>query len=146
MTEVRFFDPSYNPGEGLTYSVVASRYGDKWLFVRHHDRTTWEIPGGHIEIDETPDDAARRELMEETGATEFELDCVSTYSVTIDGVTGYGRLYFAEVFSMGPIPDLSEINEIKSDLFRPEENTYPLIQPLLFERILTYLMNKGENR
>jgi 8-oxo-dGTP diphosphatase len=146
MTEVRFFDPSYNPEEDLTYSVVASRYGDKWLFVRHHDRTTWEIPGGHIETNETPDDAARRELMEETGATEFELDCVSTYSVTIDGLTGYGRLYFAEVFSLGPIPDQSEISDIKSDLFRPEENTYPLIQPLLFEKILTYLRNKGKSR
>lgn len=146
MTEVKFFDPSYSPEEGLTYSVVASRYVNKWLFVRHHDRVTWEMPGGHIEINETPDDAARRELMEETGATEFEIDCVSTYSVTIDGLTGYGRLYFAEVLSLGPIPDLSEINEIKSDLFRPEENTYPLIQPLLFERILTYLKNREKSR
>ncbi|NMC38198.1 MAG: NUDIX domain-containing protein [Bacteroidales bacterium] len=144
MTEVRFYDTSYDPEEGLTYSVVASRYADKWLFVRHHDRTTWEIPGGHIEFNETPDDAARRELMEETGATEFELDCVSTYSVTIDGVTGYGRLYFAEVFSLGHVPDISEIKEIKTDLFRAEENTYPLIQPLLFERIIIYLKEKGK--
>jgi 8-oxo-dGTP pyrophosphatase MutT (NUDIX family) len=38
----------------------------------HHDDTdpaagTWEFPGGHIEDDETPFDAARREWEEETG-------------------------------------------------------------------------------
>lgn len=30
-------------------------------------RTMLEIPAGHIDPDETPDDAARRELLEETG-------------------------------------------------------------------------------
>lgn len=95
-------------------------------------------------MNETPDNAARRELMEETGATEFEIDCISTYSVTIDELTGYGRLYFARVFNLGPIPDLSEIKEIKVDEFRAVENTYPLIQPLLFERVLAYLKEKNE--
>lgn len=142
MAEVRFYDPLFVPEAGLTYSVVASIYRGKWLFVRHHNRTTWEMPGGHIEDTETSDEAAGRELMEETGATDFKLECVSTYSVNIDGITGYGRLYLAEVFNLGTIPDISEIDEIKADLFIPEENTYPEIQPLLFERILAHLKRK----
>ncbi|HNR41923.1 MAG TPA: NUDIX domain-containing protein [Bacteroidales bacterium] len=144
MTEVRFYDPSFCPAGGLTYSVIVSRYRGRWLFVRHHGRTTWEIPGGHIENNETSDDAARRELNEETGATEFELECVSTYSVTTDGETGYGRLYFAEIFSLGPIQDVSEISEIKTDIFRPGENTYPYIQSCMFERIQAYLKSRKE--
>lgn len=145
MTEVRFYDPSFYPGKGLTYSVIVSRYRGRWLFVRHHGRATWEIPGGHIENNETSDEAARRELNEETGATEFELECVSTYSVTTDGETGFGRLYFAEIFSLGPIRDVLEISEIKTDIFRPGENTYPDIQSGMFERIQAYLKNvKGE--
>lgn len=38
------------------------------------DDFSWEIPGGGIDADETPVDAAARELKEETGiiATEFE--------------------------------------------------------------------------
>ena len=75
-------------------------------------RTTWEIAGGHIEEGETSFEAAGRELMEETGAIKFNLDCIATYSVTIDGETGWGRLYIAKVFEIGPIPDISEIAEI----------------------------------
>ncbi len=37
--------------------------------------------------------AAGRELAEETGAEEFKLHCVATYSVEKDGRMGYGRLF-----------------------------------------------------
>jgi 8-oxo-dGTP diphosphatase len=139
VTEVKFYDPSYVPETGLTYSVIAAMFGEKWLFVRHRLRTTWEIPGGHIEESETSYEAADRELREETGAADFLLECVSTYSVTKDGKTGYGRLYLGKVLKLGPLPDTSEIKEIKIDSFTAEENTYPDIQPLLFERVLLHL-------
>lgn len=40
--------------------------GGRVLFVEHPERG-WEIPGGHIEPGEAPDDAMLRELLEETG-------------------------------------------------------------------------------
>ncbi len=139
MTEVKFYDPSFNPETKITYSVVAAMFGGKWLFVRHNKRETWEIPGGHIEQDETSNMAAGRELMEETGALDFKLECVATYSVLKNGVTGYGRLYLADVFKVGQVPDTSEIAEVKMMNNLPQSLTYPDIQPILFEKIIEHL-------
>jgi len=144
MTEVKFYDPSYYPDTSLTYSVIAAKYGDCWLFVRHQKRDTWEIPGGHIEEDETSEKAAVRELMEETGAINFKLACVATYSVLKNGKTGFGRLYLAEISALGPVPDLSEIAEVRTMGSLPENLTYPDIQPHLYQRILQYLEEKAK--
>lgn len=142
MTEVKFFNPAYRPDIKLTYSVIAAKYGKTWLFVRHHKRDTWEIPGGHIEEDETSEKAARRELMEETGAVDFKIECVATYSVLKDGEIGFGRLYLAEISSLGPVPDSSEIAELKMMDSLPDNLTHPDIQPHLYQRILQYLEEK----
>lgn len=40
---------------------------DKFLFIRHKKLGKWLQPGGHIEPNELPDDAAQREVYEETG-------------------------------------------------------------------------------
>ena len=53
------------------FSVIAVRENGAWLLVRHSARKTWELPGGHREPDETPLEAACRELYEETGALRF---------------------------------------------------------------------------
>ncbi len=139
MTEVNFYDPLFVPDSKLTYSVISAKFEEKWIFVRHNKRSTWEIAGGHIEEGETSFEAAGRELMEETGAIKFNLVCIATYSVTIEGETGWGRLYFAKVSEIGPIPDISEIAEMKLLDHLPENLTHPDIQPHLFKRTVEYL-------
>jgi 8-oxo-dGTP diphosphatase len=143
MTQVNFYDPLFIPATVLTYSVISARFRSKWILVRHQDRTTWEIPGGHIEAGETSFEAAGRELKEETGAVKFSLVCIATYSVTIDGKTGWGRLYIAEVFEIGPIPDISEIAEIDLMDHLPDNLTHPDIQPHLFNKTIEFLMIQG---
>lgn len=142
MTEINFYNPLFIPESKLTYSIISARYRNSWIFVRHHKRTTWEIAGGHIEKGETSFEAAGRELMEETGALKFNLECIATYSVTLDGETGWGRLYIAEVLEIGPIPYISEIAEIVLSDHLPEKLTHPDIQPHLFRKTVEYLKIK----
>lgn len=142
MTEVKFYNPTYTPDIKLTYAVIAARHNHNWIYVRHHKRNTWEIPGGHIEENETADEAAERELAEETGAVGFKIECVATYSVLKEGETGFGRLYLADIFKIGPIPDISEIAESKMMDSLPENLTHPDIQPLLYQRILEHLKER----
>ena len=120
------------------YVVIISRCRDKWVFVRHRHRHTWEIPGGHIEAGESTDDAASRELQEETGAFEFNLNPVADYSVEINAKVTYGRLYFAEIKAYRDSID-SEIAEMALFDNIPDNLTYPLIQPILFKAVIERL-------
>ncbi len=81
--------------------------------------------------------------MEETGAIDFKIECVATYSVLKDGEIGFGRLYLAEISSLGPVPDTSEIAELKMMDSLPDNLTHPDIQPHLYQRILQYLEEKA---
>ena len=129
----------------ITFVVIAARYQDKWLLVRHRERQTWEIPGGHREPGETPEQAARRELYEETGAALFTLDPVGTYSVSHGGQVTYGKLYFADVRSCGVLPKL-EIAETRLVETLPESGlTYPLIQPILFQKVLEFVTGTAKD-
>ncbi len=142
MTSVKFYNCNYIPAAKLTYSVIAARFKGRWIFVRHNERSTWEISGGHIEEGESADEAAARELKEETGADVFTIVCVGVYSVEREGNTGFGKLYFAEVRSLIPVPDTSEIAEIMFADNLPEKLTYPDIQPLLFSKVRRYLQER----
>lgn len=40
---------------------------DRVLVIRRQDNGAWQLPGGVLELDETPEAGARREVREETG-------------------------------------------------------------------------------
>lgn len=147
MIKVGFYSPGEIADEKIAYVVTTARYAGKWLFCRHKARTTWDIPGGHREPGETPDEAARRELWEETGAEEAEISPVCIYSVENKGVTTYGMLYFAQVNQLGNLPDEYEMAQVMLSDKIPENLTHPHIQPELFVYIQGWLntrSNAGE--
>jgi 8-oxo-dGTP diphosphatase len=135
MIEVKFYDCSFEPGTALTYSVILPHHKGKWVFIRHRNCSTWEMPGGHIEAWESALEAAGRELYEETGAINFSIECIATYSVTTGGHTGWGRLFLAEIPDFVPVPDTEEVEELSMADNLPENLTYPEIQSCFFEKI-----------
>ena len=133
VTEVRFYEEIDDAQ--LKFAVILARSGGKWVYCRHRDRTTLEIPGGHREPGETIEAAAERELREETGAEAFSIRPVCAYAVVRDDQPGEscGMLFAAEInFFEGALH--SEIAEIFLLDAPPESNwTYPEIQPKLLE-------------
>lgn len=134
--EIRIHRNKRNDRE-LTYVLMLAQLEDIFVFVRHKLRETWELPAGHIEKEETPYQAACRELYEETGAVKYHLQYLFDYSVTIEGETVYGRFYQAAISEIGPLPD-SEIAEIKLTKNIPENLTYNRVQPRLIKEALNF--------
>lgn len=46
---------------------------DLFLMVYNTRRDGWEMPGGHIEVDESPEKAIKREYLEESGHLFFPM-------------------------------------------------------------------------
>ena len=124
----------------LRFSVIVARDDNGFVFVKHQDRDTWEIPGGHIEAGETSTEAAKRELIEETAASRFIMNEVCNYSITIGNSISYGRLFFAEISDYSGSLDF-EIEEVQSFTSIPDNLTYPKIQALIFEEVLSRVLS-----
>lgn len=136
--KIKFYKLTEIENKALKYAIIVSKYKAKWIFVRHRDRLTWEIPAGHREEFEHINEAARRELFEETGATEFKLVPICNYSVDDGEGEVFGRLFYAEIKWLGELPGF-EIEERRLFEELPEKLTYPLIQPILFYRTINSL-------
>ena len=79
MLEVNIYDKV--PYELLKFAVIITKANGKWVFCKHKERDTYEVPGGHRELGESIIDTAKRELAEETGAIEFDIKPICVYSV-----------------------------------------------------------------
>lgn len=136
MLEVKFYDSVDD--SLLKFAVIISQSNGKWVFCKHKERDTYEVPGGHREAGENIVETAKRELQEETGAVKFEIKPICVYSVTgktrvnNTGEETFGLLCFAEITEFAKELH-SEMEKVVLMDKLPENWTYPEIQPRLLE-------------
>ena len=135
--KVKFYDKVED--RLLKFTVILAKYQGSWVFCKHKERDTYEIPGGHREKGEDILCAAKRELMEETGAQDFDISPMCAYSVT--GKTRVNEKEDEETFGMIFTSDIrtfekelhSEMEKIIITNELPDNWTYPLIYHRFFE-------------
>ncbi len=126
----------------LKFAVIVSKSNGKWVFCKHRERTTYECPGGHRELNEDIITTAKRELYEETGAVTYTLEEVCVYSF-FNGINeSFGMLFYADITEFGQLPE-SEIERIELFDQLPDKWTYPDIQPMLLDKINSFIKSKA---
>ena len=130
MLPVKLYDLNSVSDSELTRVILVCEYDNKWVFSKHRERGTWEIPGGHIEEGETWMEAAKRELYEETGAIDVDIEPICLYKIST-----YGILCYAKIKEFSKIPEGFEMEEIGFFENEPENLTYKETHHLFFETV-----------
>lgn len=95
----------YVSDHGRRAAVVVVRDGDI-LLVRQYrlfiNSLAYEIPGGAINENEAPQDAAVRECLEETAVKCFNLKSLINYHISLDVHKNFTNVFFADCFEQMP--------------------------------------------
>ncbi len=87
--------------------LVIGKHNGKWLLTRHSVRGL-EFPGGKAEPGESLEQAAKREVYEETGASVNSLEWLAEYTVYTD--KPFSKTVFTAV-----IEDMAEVEWMETD-------------------------------
>lgn len=116
------------PLDAISTAFIFAFEGEQ-LMMSHLVKRGWDIPGGHIEPGETPEEAARRELYEETGTRVGPLQLFGYQHMHMSGPrpTGYSYPYpdSYQVFYLARITALEDFSSTFEShgrgLFAPAE-------------------------
>ncbi len=110
------------------------------LLVRHWYQNDWFLPGGGVKRKETPEQAARRECREETGAEVGDLALFGIYTQYVEHKNDHIVVFIGEDFRIVGEKDfeIEAVDFFKLDALPPDMN------PGSRRRIEEYL--RGEHR
>ncbi|MFJ3697556.1 NUDIX hydrolase [Streptomyces sp. NPDC090052] len=74
------------PLHSVSVAGVVVREDGKLLAIRRADNGTWELPGGVLELDESPEAGVQREVREETGIHVEVDELTGVYKNTARGI------------------------------------------------------------
>lgn len=128
-----------SPGQIDAISEVFVVYQKRVLIRFHEKYHIWIAPGGHVELDETPDEAAVREIQEETGLK------VTLYTGNqLSAMPGTGRLMQL------PPPMFMNIHDVNPDhrhmvfVYFAVAETDHIVQPHTVEKTICRWMTREE--
>ena len=101
--------------------VVLFNDKDEILLEERSDDGYFDFPGGSIDLKETAEEAAKRELLEETGLIADELELFKVYSGEIthyvyfngDEIYGVDLVYLCHKYHGELKPQLNEVKKLK---------------------------------
>jgi 8-oxo-dGTP diphosphatase len=127
---MRFLDNNGNPvelslspnafKEKAKHVLVICQYGDEWLLTNHKKRGL-EFPGGKMESGETLEEAAQREVYEETGAILGELKYIAEYKFTDPMSSFVKAVFWGRVYRIEETASYHETNGpvvVKGDILK----------------------------
>jgi 2,3-bisphosphoglycerate-dependent phosphoglycerate mutase len=128
------FTPPLDTYKGYEVVGIFARYQNKWLYGRAKSRDVYEMIGGGVKDGETPLEAAKRELYEETGTIKYTMKPVCDYRGVSRTRLLNGQLFYAEIEELGEIPKEHEMAEVKLFDTIPDKMRFPELLPVLFEK------------
>lgn len=97
--QVRFSYTKNSFSESANHVLVICRFYNQWLLTKHKKRGL-EFPGGKKEPGETLEEAAIREVEEETGASLKSLKFIGEYEVSGERNSFVKSIFYGEVESL----------------------------------------------
>jgi 8-oxo-dGTP diphosphatase len=124
-------------GVGVRTLVI---HNDQVLLIRHRaGATPWGLPGGGISRYERMIEAARREVLEETGVAVTMEYLLGLYDNFHDGFSNYIAVYVAKPHNEPRLPRSLEIAEVR---YFPLDATPDTLDPGSRRRIDEYMAGK----
>lgn len=98
--------------------VLALNKHDQVLAIWRHrfvvERWTWELPGGYVDGEEAPEQAARRELEEEAGWRAGSMTLLANFQPLAGSIDMENFVYLAEdLEDTGNSPDINETAKVE---------------------------------
>jgi len=145
MVEINLYDYIIDNSKLIFVDIVA-KYRGQWVLCKEKSRDTWECPGGHIDKGETPEQTAKRELWEETGATEFNIKPIGyygakgSYGVMESVEEVFGQIFYADIKVIGKLPNF-KMEKIQFFKELPNNWTYPYAHPMFIDLAEKFMLN-----
>ena len=133
-------------------SIICINERGQLLLGRRTDNHLWGYSGGSIELDEKVEDAAKRELFEETGLTAEEIEFFFINSgpevhyvyPNGDEVSNIEIIFLCRKYHGILKPQPEEIEELR--FFAPEEIDLEMISPPIRPVLRYYLEQTGKGK